>query len=279
MVLNTMPGQDISSIADGLFYGSFIAVFLSGITLTMAWLYCEKNEDGWPLRLFVSTSLVIGMASTCCKVFLVHHYLVGHFGDINELTKAYPLFVAVIFCMSGVIFLLVHVFFAWRLLSLSKSKIIPAFIALLTVTMLAFNAYSVAKPTGPMSEIALIVFHGLAMFTDVLVTVSFSAVLQKSKESAFSSGTMAVIRRLLLFITTRGILLTAIQAAHVAMLLKWRQHLLLWASLHFILDEVNLITMMVMLNSRERLRDRMGTVVDVDAIYFADSASARRDTV
>ncbi|KDR66372.1 hypothetical protein GALMADRAFT_1158665 [Galerina marginata CBS 339.88] len=118
----TPMDNGVSTSAMGLLYGSFVSTFLFGITVTMAWKYFESNSDRWTLRLLVSTSMLIGLASSLCKVLLVHHYLVGQSRDLRALKDVYTFLV---YSMTGVIFLLVHVFFAWRLLSLTKSYWIP----------------------------------------------------------------------------------------------------------------------------------------------------------
>ncbi|KDR66373.1 hypothetical protein GALMADRAFT_1158652 [Galerina marginata CBS 339.88] len=136
--------------------------------------------------------------------------------------------------------------------------------------MLALNAYSLITPSPIARENGVIEFHVLALVTDLVVTCAFSLALQNLKANAFSPGMMAVLRRLLVFVATRGILLTALQAAHLALLLAESQNVLLGLSMHLTLDPVNILTMLVMLNSRDKLRESAENV-EISAIDFMAS--------
>ncbi|KAF8149360.1 hypothetical protein B0H34DRAFT_183920 [Crassisporium funariophilum] len=194
--------------------GLWTVTFMAS-SLLQCWRYCHNNNDGWTLRLLVFVSLILATTSTAFKLAIEHYFLVDNFGDIEILKQLYTL-INIQYLISGVIFWMVHIFFASRLFLLLKSWWIPSLLALLSTTMLACNAYTGISPNQITVKISITAFHVLSVFTDVLVTLSFSFTLSRSRDDDLSSGMSTVLNRLIFFITTRGILLTVVQIAHLA---------------------------------------------------------------
>ncbi|KAF8149356.1 hypothetical protein B0H34DRAFT_183031 [Crassisporium funariophilum] len=135
----TALGYNVSTTVDGYFYGVFFATILFGMLVVLGWRYCHNNNDGWTLRLLVFVSLILATASTGCKLATEHYFLVDNFGEIEILTKphVYSLrLISVQYLISGVIFWMVHIFFASRLFLLLESWWIPSLLAILSTSML-----------------------------------------------------------------------------------------------------------------------------------------------
>ncbi|KAF8988519.1 hypothetical protein BDQ17DRAFT_1374009 [Cyathus striatus] len=184
--------------------------------------------------------------------------------------------------ISGVLFFLVHGFFATRIFLLTKKWPVPAAIMTMSSVMLGLSAYTSLvdiSNVDPFSDhyfrkkkLPIAFFHGFAAITDLIVSISLSSALLISKSNIISNGQMLqVLRRLLLASVTRGILLATIQICHLVMFILNPRDIFLWAPIHMILDQIYAITTLMILNSRTFYGDRVGLVVEMSQIDFSSS--------
>ncbi|KAF9455373.1 hypothetical protein BDZ94DRAFT_1278280 [Collybia nuda] len=284
---STMP--DISSVVNGSVIGYIISLVLLGISIVQSWVYAHNNHDRWPLRTFVTLLVLLDITETFCATYIVHHYLISNFGEIEALETPIDV-TSVDFAITSIMFFMVHLFFARRLWMLGRSWWLPAVIATTSTAMLALGASAVSSQLlgGPtlgsdlkhriMIESALC--HALGVVTDILVTVGLSRTLSMTHTDL--KNTQLVIHRILYFTVTRGILVCLVQIGHVAMYILDPENILFWVSLYLILTKLYVVTTLVTLNSRRSLTATLDNAVISTGDFhlsFARSTSPHADSV
>ncbi|KAG6915144.1 hypothetical protein DXG01_013061 [Tephrocybe rancida] len=110
------------------------------------------------------------------------------------------------------------------------------------------------------ATVLLTLFHALAVLVDILITLGLTFTLRKSQTSF--ANTRSLLQRLVIYIASRGILITAVQVGHIIMYLVNPSNLLFWLSIHLTLSKLYVISTLATLNHRESLRDDEAVVVD-----------------
>ncbi|KAF9455808.1 hypothetical protein BDZ94DRAFT_1205400 [Collybia nuda] len=273
--------SNVSSIIDGFFFGYIVTLVLFGVIIVQFWIYFHDNNDGWRLRTYVATLFLLDVADTVCTTQLIHYYLISNFGDVNVL-KSHTNLMSINFTIIDTTYFLVHLFFVRRLWKLTKSWYIPFVITLTSTTMLALAIsilleQNLAHLTSNNYErqyimIELGMLHGLAIISDVLITVGLSWTF--SRAPTRFKATRTVIQQLLIFSVTRGIVICLAQVGHIVMYFLNPANMLSWVSLHLALGKLYVLTTLVRLNSRNSLREKLGEV-NMDAFPISFQHSTR----
>jgi len=253
---------DVSSVVDGVFYGFVVSTCLLGITIVNGWIYIHNSRDKWPIRIFVILLVILDISDTCCTILLLRYYLVVHFGDFRVL-ETFPMRVVAAECaISGTIMFLVDTFFASRLFLLKRSWWLPGIIVLCSMVLfsLGISILPFQGGVGMLSRFEgksmerIMVFHVMGVFVDILVTIALSMIL--SPGGVGFKRTKMIFHQLVMYLVTRGILVTLLQIGHIVMYAVDPSNLLFWISLHLILNKLYVIMTLVILNSRPSHQDQ-----------------------
>ncbi|KAF8988524.1 hypothetical protein BDQ17DRAFT_508051 [Cyathus striatus] len=246
------------------FIGFVVSLLCLGIVVLQCWNYFTSSfKDRLRLRIFVIVILMLSITSSCINVATVYNVLI-------TMKRPDSMFIASV-PNSGVLFFLVHTFFATRVFLLTKRLPVP-------VAILIDETFedSVIK-TNPLSDsyfrkkkLPVDLFHAFAVVADLIVSVNFSSALMISRSNIISNGqTAQVLKKLLRASVTRGIVLAAVQIFHLILFILKPNNMFLWAPVHMILDQLYTITTLMLLNSRTFSSDRVGSVVEMSYIEFA----------
>lgn len=148
-------------------------------------------------------------------------------------------------------------------------------VALATTAFVAGILKSVASLYNPeiehlstnSMEIEVILRAVSAALCDIGVTIIMCWILREGRASTVVKNTRNVIERLLLFVMTRGVLVSLTQTA-LLILYAFNAEKLYWSILHFSLTRVYVISMVSMLNVRQDLRKDLNTIHTTNDLRF-----------
>ncbi|KAH7927607.1 hypothetical protein BV22DRAFT_1127294 [Leucogyrophana mollusca] len=258
---------DISAGFDGLYWGFMLATVLSGISIVQGWIYFNNHDkDHWLFRVFVAILIMADLTTTGLDLKVLHFCLIENFGDLASLTVIvtkpviweFILTVATVFC--------VQVFFASRIYLFNKQSV------WLPVAIIFFGAGALDL-ASKRNKILFIINGGCAAVADIVTTVSLTWSLASSKRGFKSTNTM--LQKLLVYVVSRGLLVTVTQVLFLVIYLAWPEQLY-WAPIHFMASKLYVITMVAMLNGRRFLREP-GSDVHVVSTSSLLSNSVRRN--
>ncbi|TFK44045.1 hypothetical protein BDQ12DRAFT_672293 [Crucibulum laeve] len=257
------------TLSDGFLYGLLVSVMLFGCTLLQGWCYFRKNSDGWKLRILVSFIFVLSVTLACLGIAILRTLMIlstKTADDARSTLLEVNRLIGIGFTLSGLLACSVHVFFTRGIFLFTERRPIPLLIMFLTALM--FGAITCSFVQGliisgsarcdtKFQRICVSAFHGLAILTDGIITITFCSMFRGSKVVSVSTGTIDVVKRLFLYSITRGALLGVIQIGHLIMYLNQPTEKFFAVPLYLILDQLYAITTLIMLNGRPHLRDRM----------------------
>ncbi|KAF9460438.1 hypothetical protein BDZ94DRAFT_921683 [Collybia nuda] len=244
--------------------GIMVSTVLFGINIVQTWIYVNTNEDKWPLRLFVTFLFGVDVAQTAICSKIVHHYFIENFGN-PEVFAGISVPTDVEYALVVVIVFFVQLYFVGRVYKLHRNRIwLPVVIAIGAVGTFVSGIISIdnivrgASDTSTLvnthMRIAAGIDHGFATVTDIITTVALSWAVSTA-HSGFRR-TRALLQRLLLYIVTRGLLVTVVQVAFL-IAYEAQPYGLSWAVLHFCLGKVYVVTMITMWGNAELLLPAM----------------------
>ncbi|KAJ7646868.1 hypothetical protein FB45DRAFT_891675 [Roridomyces roridus] len=279
--MSALPdGVDISSKADAMFVGVMLAPVLSGITISQSWTYYNSNKDGWMLRSFVGLLVLMDMTETVLTSVMAHEYLITNFGNLEGLTRL-PITTIVEVAINIVLVMLVELFFAYRVYLLTRQIVLPILIALFGVAGLAAGiclvanisrSFEVSALASESMKIEVSLANAFEAISDLLATFALSIAFMKGRRHGLKSTT-TMLNKLLGFTIARGGLVTVAQFLTLAFYVAWPTRLY-WMPIHFVEGKLCVITMLVILNSRESLRSNAPTFIGRgggDSAVSADS--------
>ncbi|KAJ7646917.1 hypothetical protein FB45DRAFT_183907 [Roridomyces roridus] len=254
-------GMDISSEADAMFVGVILAPVLCGITISQSWTYFRSNRDGWIMQSLVALLFAMDVAETVLTSQMAHEYLIKNFGNVEALSRL-PVSSIVEVGMNAVLVFLVEVFFAHRVYRLTQKTLLPALIIFFGVAGLVAGIAIVVNITRGSLEVSALAFgsmkvevclsNGFEALSDLLATYALSREFLKNKGLALKS-TDSLLDKLLGFTVARGGLVTFAQFLTLALYVA-NPTKLYWMPIHFVQGKLCVITMLVILNSRDSLR-------------------------
>jgi len=275
-------GIDIAPDFDGLFWGFVLATAFFGCTIVQAWIYLNTNQDSWPFRLFVGSLILADFTTTALNAQTIHFCLLTNFGNPIPLVQTTKTINAE-FALTAIIAFATQMFFASRVYLFKKNQwVIPAVIVAFAVGQLVagllgaallFKHPVVALLTTTAMKIRFGMNGGLATVADVTATVALSWYLSSVRSGIKRTDT--VLQRLLVYVVTRGLLITVAQILYVVIYLSFPTKLF-WMPLHLILSKLYVITLVAMLNGRSTLRDNFSKPVTDTSMFTASSSGMAR---
>ncbi|KAH7908751.1 hypothetical protein BJ138DRAFT_1156935 [Hygrophoropsis aurantiaca] len=281
-VANSTTGIDLSSTWDGLFWSFLLATVLSGITIVQGWIYINNcDTDPWSLRILVVGLILADFVTTALDLHILHFSLIENFGDLGPLGDI-TLTAASEFTLTMVIVYIVQLFFASRVYFFNKHRpwlaiaIVLSGTAALTFGLMAaaqmyrHRLMSYLDTRG--NEILFGLNGGFAALADVGITVSLTWTLASSKRGIKQTDT--VLQKLLLYIVSRGLLVSITQVLFLVIFLTG-PGTVRWAPFHFMASKLYVITMVAMLNARNMLRDIQNGDFISTSSFFTPSQAGR----
>lgn len=260
------------------FWGVLISICMFGITIVQGWIYLHTNNDKWPLRLLVTTLVFLDLSTTILVALMAHYYYLEHYGEPLVLLTI-PLFVGVESFLTTIVAFLVQLFFASRVyllgtvnrINISASIVIvstalAAFVSGLLMSYDVSRIQSVVVFTLPRMEVEVTCFTGLTALADIITTFMLSWTVLSSRSSVKSITTVSisrVLRKLLIFMVTRGFLVSVVQTMTLILYIIFPDQLY-WSAFHYFLSRVYVITMVSMLNARKSLQETLSALPMTD---------------
>ncbi|KAF8996543.1 hypothetical protein BDQ17DRAFT_1411754, partial [Cyathus striatus] len=177
----------MNSIAhrSGIYYGFVISLVCFGVVILQCWSYYTGSfKDRIGLRLFVASILIMSAISACINTVIIHDNMLVE--NANELFVRRPenMLVATI-SISGVLFFLVHGFFASRLFLLTKKRFVP--IVIVRLIIIALNEHLHNNMQVTLSIIML----GLSACTNTVLGEIYSCLCLTDLDASLASDTSA----------------------------------------------------------------------------------------
>ncbi|KAA1470993.1 hypothetical protein DENSPDRAFT_880125 [Dentipellis sp. KUC8613] len=172
--------------------GTLMNVLLLGVMIVQCFVYFERYKRDRPMiKSIVGLLLFLDGLSSAFAMAMTYNYLVTDFANpaaiafTNIGIDPYPL-------LTGVTALVVQWFFAWRILVLTKSKLLALIIAVLSVvqmlagigTMIGGIIVKEFAKLDRVKQVSLVWLLG-SVVTDAIITVSLVACLRR--KTGFSS--------------------------------------------------------------------------------------------
>ncbi|KZV62127.1 hypothetical protein PENSPDRAFT_692796 [Peniophora sp. CONT] len=262
------PLYDIHNTFGAILIGCLISIGILGMTMVQAWFYYDHfPKDPLWLKLVVTAICVVEIVRSTFNCHMVYYYLVQNWGNVLGLnTIVWSL--RTINLTTSITKLLGHLFFSWRIYTLSprgKFRYIATAVAVvptlldLSTAMVAFS-YIVRAPNfdqynqGKQEIISPLAF-AVSMTADATVSICLIFVLSRTK-TGFSS-TNRILNSLIFYAVEVGLVSVLLGAASVAL-----NHYVNSASIRFDYIGVYAVTgnlyanaLLATLNARLKLRN------------------------
>lgn len=248
-----------------LYWGIAISTALFGITILQGWIYFHRNRDGWFLRLMVSFMILVDLLATGFIGAIGYYYFVENYGDPSALENL-PKFYTMEPLLTFPTIFMTQLFFAARVRLLKRENwvgwvapavIVPtataSFVSGMMAAVMAYSHGDLSVFITAYMKIAITLHTSLSAVSDITATVFLTAWTVQGLKSCFTS-TKEVVKNLLVYVVTRGFLVTAIQLATCIMYIV-RPDDLYWTPFHFCMGRVYILTMLSILNSRVKRQE------------------------
>ncbi|KAL9711019.1 hypothetical protein Ac2012v2_005559 [Leucoagaricus gongylophorus] len=169
-----------AEIAHGpMFIGMVFNIFLFGVMTIQVYIYYTKfPKDQLWVKIFVLLVFVLDAINSVCDCVYLYDSLILHFDDTNFLRTANWVF-ATEPAFTGVIAALVQVFFAWRVISLTKRWVLGYIVAIGAIAGGALGIVTGCEVLKTLYftefqafEIVVIFWLTIAVLVDVTITIS-----------------------------------------------------------------------------------------------------------
>jgi hypothetical protein len=277
-------GADISSLADPIFFGIIVATALWGITILQMWTYVNNNRDHWVVRAMVFILFGLDTATTALMTEMGHFYLISNFGSIMNLANLPKSGIAEV-AINVIAVFAVELFFASRVYLLTGRKfLLPIIISVFALGAAIAGVFIVVDisrtpmvshlaSTSMKWEVALT--NSLSAVSDIVATAAMSWELYNHKGGV--KVTNSLLEKLLAYLVARGGLVTVAQIATLILYVV-EPTSLNWMPVHFCLCKLYIITMVVILNSRDSLRNQNKSFLVSSSNMFTDSTTGQNMT-
>jgi len=264
--VSSRRGKKISVLSHSSFTNG---ISLFGVSLMQAYTYFSNNEDGLRLKTFVTTIMGLQIISMALQSQIGYHYLVQNFGQYGVVDRWTVTFIAEMFT-SCLICFLSQMFCASRLFLLMKGLygrrlrvILPGAIVLFSLSALATSIRVGTIVLGVSGEamrvqrdhnmeicILFAVTNVSALLSDVISTGAMCFVFRSFMTDFKPSNRLAV--KLISFSLHRWIFISVLQTCHLVFYAvkpaSW-----LWVPFHLNISKMHVVSLLALLNSRERL--------------------------
>lgn len=247
----------------GLLYDTVvISSALYGAGLLQAWFYFRKfslKDSRW-IKACVTGVLVCDTVQMILLSKTVYVYLVTNHGDDLFLGKVEKTLLIELY-FSGTIAILTQAFYAWRILVLSKSWILPGLVMALSVgsyiTLFIYTSIIVqfellSELVGPLPQQLSMAINSTTALCDIAITLIMIIFLERSKTGFRRSTDM--LNRMIIFVFNTG-MPTTICAILSFSMVKGEPNTFLYIMFYLIMGRFYTNSILVTLNSREYIRN------------------------
>lgn len=286
----TMPAgvPDVQAIVTptvgALLIGVLFSICLFGANTLQTWYYYQHYpSDGIHLKLWVAVLWGFEALHAIFECHAIYFYLIQNFTNVEGLdTTIWSATMTLL--ITGVLILLVHSFFAWRIYILSGRKpIIPLFILLLAVAHAAitWGVVGISFAAGAYSRFPKTIQStstsslAIGVATDLTIACSLGYYLHRGRSGI--SRTDQLINKLIFWAVNIG-LLTSITDFVVLMVSELMDNLIFLA-IYQIISNLYAASMLATLNlrpfSRDHVLDEHGTVLELGSFHASAPASSK----
>ncbi|KAI0343422.1 hypothetical protein BDW22DRAFT_1168421 [Trametopsis cervina] len=197
--------------------GSTVSVGLLGITILQAWLYYYNYpDDNLYTKLLVAVVCVVEFIRSSFTVHAAYYYLVLNWGNPDAL-NAIVWSLSLLLLMTKIVELMVHLYFAWRIWTLSRLLVVRWTLTAVVVTLTLWNCamgiatYVISIESAGISAYAtgaqkILSPFGLAVaiLTDFTIMVSLIFLLNRGRSGL--SRTNRIINTLIFYAIQAGMI-------------------------------------------------------------------------
>jgi len=250
----TFAVPSLDKTMGAMLIGCYFAVSLYGLISHQIYRYYRMYPEDSPLlKAIVGTLWVLDTLHSILVMHICYFYLVqNYFDPLRLLEGTWSLRISI--SLTGLITLIAHGFFSRRIYIFSGNIWTPVAIMVISLIRFGFNLASTVmsykNPTfdGFAHFIWIIcITLGLAIISDVIITVSLCWYLQKSR-TGFEK-TDSIIDKLLLYSINTG-LLTIVFNSAVLICASVMKKNLIFVGLYFIISKLYTNSLLAVLNSR-----------------------------
>lgn len=237
--------------------------------------YSIYQEDSLCLKLYVGALLLADTLNTAFNTAWIYNVLINHFGDLPALTRVDWLFESEE-AMAGLIAMMVQLFYAWRILVLTKKRWLVGLVAL-SSSVSGLCAVGTAIGIAFRPEIArfqsldVVALPWLVSCTVCDITIAISLTVYLNAQKTGIARTDTVLNKIIRTTVQNGLLTASFTCAHII------AYLTSHTGIHMIFNYtvVKLYTNSVMssLNSRREYLNCLSTDVSVMEIRQSDSTA------
>ncbi|BGP42827.1 hypothetical protein JCM10449v2_006839 [Rhodotorula kratochvilovae] len=259
--------------------GTLLALFLQGATLyqeIVFFMNSRKTHEPWGYIVLVAGVTLCDLLHSAFAINTIWLWIVENYGNPAILALSPWSFTAEP-VMTGLMALVVHLFYAHRVWIVSEKSTlgsaIAGFISLLTLVQFGFGAAVTGKIIAYDREFlrfaewlwGACVWLGLAASVDIVICFGyfhFLGAVSKSMSGPFERSTRSIIKVAIIILATNG--LSAAAAVIATVLFGVFQQTNYHAIAQLCLSKLMALSLLVALNARNLLADLLG----VDAGYF-----------
>jgi len=262
-----MPGQavvDIQNTYGCVFIGLVISIMLFGMTVLQTWIYFWQygSRDPKGLKLLVTIIFLLDTLHTTLCIYSLYWYLILNFGNVENLGyNMWAMNVQV--DINALVDYMVQLYYAGRVHIVGKSIIIPIIIVVLSTNTLALGfvftvraatlkSWSRYRSLIPVTCIGL----GSGVVADILIAFSMYWFLYH-KRTGFAK-TDSMIMTLITYSINSG-LLTSLLTIAVLISFATAPFSMVWQLFFWPMGKFYANSLLAMLNSRDRVRERLTT--------------------
>lgn len=260
--MSTSTVDHIPQTFGAVLLGGFFSSWLSGAVSIQTFIYYKLYPaDFVYLKLLAVATWVLDLLHTIFICVATWDYLIIHYGEGTRI-DVIPWSLALTIQLTAVLTFLVHIFYAHRILMLSKRNwflTVPIlFLALFrlacatvtTAKMIALGSFTAFK-----AEVEWIFTLGLALSSviDIIITASLFLLLRTNKSHNGTESLNAIINALILYAFETGSLTCAGTVASMICWLAMPSNLI-FMGLHFVIGKLYANSLFVTLNTRKNIR-------------------------
>ncbi|KZT72993.1 hypothetical protein DAEQUDRAFT_748975 [Daedalea quercina L-15889] len=253
----TNPAAALAQNAHGpSLAGIFMNVMLYGVMLSQSFFYYStyKSDPQW-LKCYVAVLLFADTLNSIFNMWWIYNVLVNNFGDVTALENADWLFESEE-ALAGIIAMLVQLFFAWRILRLTRNYFtVGVIVAASLIGGLSGIGTAIAVGMRPafagfqhLKVIVILWLMGAAV-CDVLITLALSWHLRQQRTGF--SNTDTIISKIIQLTVSNGLLTAGFAVADVVAFLSTPRGI--HVAFNYTLVKLYGNSMMCSLNSRSLL--------------------------
>ncbi|KAH8107549.1 hypothetical protein DFH11DRAFT_1636560 [Phellopilus nigrolimitatus] len=257
-----MEGLDLSQTVGVVYWGFLVSTILLGVTVIQGFMYYSNNQDKLPLRLFVTTLILLDVASSCLTSHLLHYQLIQNYGNtyalshdpssffVEYVVTSFVAFLWVSTCAQTIILLTKSPPNSFRTLTKLRSQGLFAVAGLAAMAVVYRDSLLFEPVDTKRFEVTTGLASSFAAVSDLLACSSLCIFLASHRTELDRGRTL--IHTLLFYTVNRGMFFAIAQIGRLIAYLC-SPYALYWVPFHLCLSKLH-VNCLCALNSRESLR-------------------------